>query len=78
MVAVLTAALGIASTLIAWFFNPRRLIYSELDKIYLTLEALYGKRDKALQENNSDMLTVVTADIIKLCNRKAILLQRLR
>lgn len=74
---IISSALGIVSTLAAWFFNPRRRLYAELDSIYKQLEVLYGKRDKALVKKDNDALTIVTADIIRLCNRKTILLQRL-
>lgn len=77
MIAIIASALGIIGTLVAWKFNPRRVIYSELDAIYKRLDGLYGERDKALAENDSDTLTRVTADIIGLCQRKNTLLQRL-
>ena len=77
MITAIVSLLGIASTLCAWFFNPKRILYAELDSIYKQLEELYVKRDKALTANDSDALTVVTADIVKLSQRKASLFQRL-
>jgi hypothetical protein len=77
MLAAITAALGIIATLCAWFLNPKRRLYAELEQIYKDLEVLYAKRDKALANNDSDTLTVVTADIIKLCARKTRILQQL-
>jgi len=77
MLAAITAALGIAATLLAWFLNPKRQLYAELDKIYKELEALYVRRDKALQTGDSDELTIVTSLIISLSARKTVLLQRL-
>ncbi len=76
MIELITAALGIAGTLIAWFLNPKRAMYAELDSIQRQLEELYVKRDDALSKNNSDVVTVVTADIIRLLNRKTQILQR--
>jgi hypothetical protein len=78
MIALITGMVGIASTILAWFLNPRRKLYAELDSIYKTLEVCYEKRDKALQNGDNDTLTIVFADIVKLCQRKAVLLQRLR
>ena len=78
MLAAITAVLGIIATLLAWFMNPKRRLYAELDSIYKELEKLYVRRDKALQNNNSDELTIVTSLIVSLCARKAILLQRLK
>jgi len=77
MLAAITAALGIIATLLAWFMNPKRQLYTELEGIYKELEVLYVKRDKALVDNDSDTLTIVTADIIRLCARKARILQQL-
>ena len=76
MFGIIASVLGIISTLVAWNLNPRRRLYAELDNIYRQLEELYAKRDKALADNDSDILTVVTSTIIKLCQRKAVLLQR--
>lgn len=77
MMVLITGIIGLLGTLAAWFLNPRRQIYAELDSIYKQLEECYVKRDKALVDNDSDTLTIVTADIIRLCTRKASLLQRL-
>lgn len=77
MFTAIVAILGIASTLISWFFNPKQAIYRELDSIYKQLEALYVRRDKALETNNSPELTVVTASIVQLSTRKSSLFQRL-
>jgi hypothetical protein len=77
MLTAITAALGIIATLLAWFLNPKRQLYAELDSVYKELEGWYVKRDKALADNDSDGLTVATAAIVKLCSRKADLLQRL-
>lgn len=77
MIEIVTGVLGIAGTLIAWFFNPKRIIYAELDSIYKQLEILYGKRDVALATHDSDALTIITADIIKLFTRKNTLLLRI-
>ena len=77
IVTLLTAIAGIVGTVLAWMLNPKRRLYAELDGIYNELEALYVKRDDALQANDSDTLTVVTDAIVRLCARKAVLLQRL-
>lgn len=78
MFTLISSVLGIIATIVAWNLNPRRRVYAELDEIYKELEKLYVRRDKALQTNNSDELTIVTDLIISLCSRKAVLLQRLR
>lgn len=77
MLALITGVVGIIGTLLAWHMNPRRQLYAEIDKVYKQLEECYVKRDKALASNDSDTLTVVTADIIRLCAHKTTLLQRL-
>jgi hypothetical protein len=77
MFTIIVSVLGIVSTIIAWKLNPRRLIYAELDHIYKKLDYEYAVRDKALAANNSDLLTIANANIIKLCTRKAVLFQRL-
>ena len=78
MIAIIASVLGILSTLVAWNLNPRRRLYAELDKIYAELERCYAQRDKALTENNTDILTAVTARIIELCKRKNTILERIR
>lgn len=78
MMTAIVAIIGIISTLVSWFFNPKRIIYSQLDSVYLKLEGLYVKRDEALLINDSDALTTITGDILRLCKTKNILLQRLR
>ena len=77
MFGIIALVLGILSTILAWNLNPKRLIYSELDGIYKKLDKLYGERDEALAKNDSDTLTRVTADIVRLAERKNSLLQRL-
>lgn len=76
MIALIAVALGIISTILAWRFNPRRALYAELDNIYKDLEVQYAHRDKALADHNSDVLTMATTNIIRLSNRKAVILQR--
>jgi len=75
--AIIVGIVGIAGTLTAWFFNPRRKIYAELDQITERLGRLYEIRDKALHENDNDTLTAVTFDIGVLQSRRAEILQRL-
>ena len=77
MAAIIAGIVGIISTILAWNLNPKRKIYAELDSIYKELEKLYARRDRALQANNNDELTIATSLIIGLCQRKTILLQRL-
>lgn len=77
MIGIIAAALGIISTIVAWNLNPKRRLYQEIDEIYRQLEILYGKRDEALANNDSDTLSVVTDSIVRLCSRKAVLLKRL-
>jgi hypothetical protein len=75
---IIASILGIISTLVAWFFNPRQSIYREIDAIQRQLEELYVMRDKALLDNNSNALSDISARISGLCDRKKVLLQRLR
>lgn len=77
MLTIIASVLGIAGTLAAWFLNPRRRIYSELDAIYKELSVLYAKRDNALVKGDEDQLTLVTGRIVQLSDRKTALLQRL-
>lgn len=77
MIALITGIIGLIATLAAWFLNPRRLVYAELDGIYVYLDKLYLRRDKALQNNDSNELTIVTQEIEKLATRKAVLIKRL-
>jgi len=77
MLAAITAVLGIIATLCAWFLNPKRRLYAELDVIYKELEEWYVKRDTALANNDSDGLSVATAAIVRLCEDKARILERL-
>jgi hypothetical protein len=74
---IIAGVVGITSTILAWKLNPRRRTYAELDSVYTQLEKLYKRRDKALAENNSDELTAVTVDIIRLRKKSHDLLQRL-
>ena len=77
MLALITGIVGLLATLAAWFLNPRRVLYAEIDQVYKDLEADYVKRDKALAENDSANLTIITADIIRLAMLKEKLLKRL-
>jgi hypothetical protein len=73
---IVLAGLGIAGTLIAWFFNPSRRRMNELFDIEKGLKELGQKRDKALNEKDNDTLTIVTADIAGLLSRRNKILQR--
>ena len=77
MLAIITAVLGIVSTILVWSLNPKRRLYSELDGIYKQLDDLYKERDEALIKHDNDTLTIVTDSIMRLRTRKAVLLQRL-
>jgi hypothetical protein len=77
MITLITGVIGIVATLLAWFLNPRRQLYAQIDQVYKDLEADYVKRDIALAANDSDTLTIVTFDILRLCTLKTRLLQRL-
>jgi hypothetical protein len=74
---IISAVLGIAGTLLAWFLNPKRRMYAELDGIYQRLEELYRQRDKALVNKDSDTLTIVTNLIVNAMVRKNTLLKRI-
>ena len=76
IISAIVAILGIASTLIAWNLNPKRRLYAELDSIFKQLDKLYKERDDALTNHDNDKLTIVNADIIKLCQRKAYIFQQ--
>lgn len=78
MFTIIAGVLGIAGTLIAYFLNPKQAIYRELDAIYHQLEGLYVKRDQALENNDTNTLTLVTASIVQLSARKNTLFQRLK
>lgn len=72
---------GIISTLLAYFTNPQRQkdrIRTQLVDVYQQLESIERQRDEALQKNDSNMLTVVTQQIIDLRKQKQILLDQLR
>jgi len=74
------AIAGIISTLLAWCLSPQRKkdnLCKQLVGIYKQLEDLERKRDEALHKNDNDTLTIVTADIIRLRDTKADLLQQL-
>jgi len=78
---IILGILGIVGTYLTWQFYPKRKIYAEIDSIYNALHksgGLYDRRDKALKENNTDELTVVTELIISIKERKEILLERLK
>ncbi len=77
MIELITAALGIAGTVFAWYFNPKQALYRELDSIYKQLEQLYALRDKALQTNDSNAISDINSRIIGLCEAKNSLLKRL-
>ena len=75
--AVIAGVVGIAGTLVAWFFNPKRRYQAELDRINSDLGVFYQLRDRALDEDDTDTLTRVTADINGLQSRRNEILQRL-
>jgi type II secretory pathway pseudopilin PulG len=77
---IVTAVLGILSTLLAYFLAPQRKkdkLRQQLVDVYKDLEALERKRDEALQSNDTAMLTIITNNIIKLRNCKANIFQQL-
>lgn len=73
---IITGVIGILGTVIAWYLNPNRQRYAELDKIFIELDGLYKKRDVALEKNDNDILTAVAVRINELRKRKDALLQR--
>jgi hypothetical protein len=75
--AIIAGLVGIAVTLAAWFFNPKRRYQQELDHINSDLAVFYQLRDRALDEDDTDTLTRVTADINGLQSRRNEVLQRL-
>jgi len=79
MIALITAIVGLIATLVAYFINPntqKNKIRVQLLDLYKQLDDLYRRRDEALQNNNSDELTIVTALIIKLCQTKANIMEQ--
>ena len=75
--AIIAGLVGIAGTLTAWYFNPKRRYQQELDKINSDWAVFYQLRDRALDEDDMDTLTRVTADINGLQSRRNEILQRL-
>ena len=75
--AIIAGLVGIAGTLTAWYFNPKRRYQQELDKINSDLGVFYQLRDRALDDDDMDTLTRVTADINGLQSRRNEILQRL-
>lgn len=78
MLTLIAGVVGIVSTILAWNLNPKRKSYAELDDIYKKLDRLYEERDAALVNHDSDTLSRVTADIVRLSARKRCILQRLK
>lgn len=77
LIAGIPTILGIIGVVVAWKFNPRRQLYADADALFINWEKLNVIRDKALSTNDSDSLTVVTAQLIELRKRKTEILQRL-
>lgn len=71
----IAAIAGLATTLLAYFLNPGRKKAKELDRIFRELDQLYTKRDIALEKNDTNTLSSVTARIIFLRDRKDSLLR---
>lgn len=71
----IAAIAGLATTLLAYFLNPGRKKAKELDRIFRELDQLYTKRDIALEKNDTNTLSAVTARIIFLRDRKDHLLK---
>lgn len=71
----IAAIIGLTTTLFAYFINPSRKKTEELNNIFKELEILYVKRDVALEKNDFDTLSYVTARIIVLRGKKDSLLK---
>ena len=78
MLTAIAGIIGIIATILAWSLNPKRRIQAELDSITQQLVVLYRSRDEALIKHDNDALTIITADIVRLCERQTVLLQRQR
>ena len=80
---MITACIGLASAvigLIMWFLHRQDLknkMQRELEGIPAEYTIWKERRDEALQKNDSDGLTVASANLERLRARKAYLLQRL-
>ena len=77
IIPIIAGLLGLASTFLTWKLSARRIIQAELDGIDKQLKELYAKRDQALVDKDTALLTICTDSIIRLCARQAVLLQRL-
>ena len=80
MLALITAGIGLLTTLIAYLVNPQRRkdkVRSQLIRVYQQLDGLERKRDEALHKQDNDALTNIVGDIIRLRKVKADLLQQL-
>jgi len=71
----IAAIAGLVTTLAAYFLNPGRRKTIELNAIFKELDELYRRRDVALEKNDTDTLSIVTARIIFLRDRKNNLLK---
>jgi len=79
IVTAITALLGIIGTVVAYRYSPQRRVDKinvELADIAAERRKLEQERDKALHENNSDVLTRVAADFIRLRSHEDVLLQQ--
>lgn len=74
----IVSLLGVISTITAWNLNPKRKLYEEIDKIHAQIDEAYRKRDKALQNNNSPILSTVIIELHVLKERRDNLYQRLK
>ena len=76
IITLITAVFGIVSTLLAWFLNPKRKMYAQIDSIYKELEMLYVKRDEALAANDINAISDIAARIVGLRDEKDRILKR--
>lgn len=76
MWAAIAAGIGLITTLVAYFINPGRRKTEELNKIFNALEDLYRRRDKALEENDTETLANILDRIVELRQRKDYLLRQ--
>lgn len=74
---LLIGLVGIASTIIAWKLNPRRILQDKLDSINASITKWEEKQNEALSKNDNDALNIAAGTLRELRSSKAIISKRL-
>jgi len=74
IIALLTGIVGLISTILAYRWNPKRLLQAKLDAVAHQIKHWEGKKDEALAKNDIDGLNVSIAKLVELHNDQASLL----